>query len=63
MVGEKEMVVVIVSNLVMTYMLENTVHWLPIESNRPKSKYPPPIQNGDTEPNSKYCLKEYLNIV
>ena len=22
-----------------------------------------PIQNGDTEPNSKYCLKEYFNIL
>ena len=33
-----------------------------IESTQAQILFPRQIQNGDTEPNSKYCLKEYLNI-
>ena len=33
-----------------------------IESTQEQILFPPQIQNGDTEPNSKYRLKEYFNI-
>ena len=29
----------------------------------PRTKNPPQIQNGDTEPSSKYSLKKYFQIV
>ena len=33
-----------------------------IEFNQAQILFPRQMQNGDTEQNSKYCLKEYLNI-